>query len=465
MSKLPLFLPALLALAACTAAPAEDEAENGASAIGEEPFRMEVGREASGDDPILVLPRPSTRNMYALSLAAWAAGADETSGTLHLQSGPLMLRLCEAGVHVRGQPTCAGKGPFVEAQVESFATALGSDNAIYLRAPVPTPQGPKDVAILAFRGTSDLADLKTDLSFGQKDDWGANSSGGPELAGKDLPGKAHAGFDTAAARLWRGDSPSQSLRRFLLEERAKPDAPPLYVTGHSLGGAIATVVTGYLLFGECSSIAHDERFSDPRSVPQGSLAWTLPGTSCPAQSKMKIAGLYTYGSPRVGDPQFAEAVANMMALRRVAHTRVVNANDLVPRIPPRSMLLSSIRYSHLHLSIHGLVDTAAASPRRYSVVEGEEADADWGQRDPEEKRGYCRQYEGDAAAPALCPTMSLAYLLPGAAADERQRNRILRLGAGATEALDENATFVGKVGDHKLTANYVPLLRKVLPVH
>lgn len=67
----------------------------------------------------------------------------------------------------------------------------------------------------------------------------------------------------------------------------------LYVTGHSLGGAMATI---------CAS----------RLSAQG----------------MNVEGLYTYGSPRVGDGEF---VANL----KVNHFRFVNNNDAVPKVPPQ----------------------------------------------------------------------------------------------------------------------------------
>lgn len=65
---------------------------------------------------------------------------------------------------------------------------------------------------------------------------------------------------------------------------------PLYITGHSLGGALATIATFDL---------HTER----------------------------LAACYTFGSPKVGDDDFDRS------LNRVPIYRVVNCTDIIPRLP------------------------------------------------------------------------------------------------------------------------------------
>ena len=65
-------------------------------------------------------------------------------------------------------------------------------------------------------------------------------------------------------------------------------------TGHSLGGAIATIAAA--------------------SLRQSGLA----------------VDLYTFGSPRVGNAAFADFVTNQTG----AEFRVTHVNDLVPRLPP-----------------------------------------------------------------------------------------------------------------------------------
>ena len=68
---------------------------------------------------------------------------------------------------------------------------------------------------------------------------------------------------------------------------------PVFVTGHSLGGAMATI---------CCSRLEDE-FNDELCL-----------------------FLYTYGSPRVGDKKFVDGLC-------VPHVRFQNNNDVVCKIP------------------------------------------------------------------------------------------------------------------------------------
>lgn len=71
---------------------------------------------------------------------------------------------------------------------------------------------------------------------------------------------------------------------------------PLWITGHSLGGALAVLLAARAL-------------ADGRAV----------------------GGLYTYGQPRVGDAEFAASWGPPLAGR---YFRFVNGNDPVPRVPP-----------------------------------------------------------------------------------------------------------------------------------
>lgn len=74
----------------------------------------------------------------------------------------------------------------------------------------------------------------------------------------------------------------------------------LFVTGHSLGGALAVLAAAVLHF-------HAGR---------------------------PIAGLYTYGQPRVGDPVFSKALDD--AFGAVAF-RYANDRDIVPHVPPERL--------------------------------------------------------------------------------------------------------------------------------
>lgn len=72
---------------------------------------------------------------------------------------------------------------------------------------------------------------------------------------------------------------------------------PLWITGHSLGGALAVLAASAFYF----------------SV------------------RRPVAGIYTYAQPRVGDMQFAAMFDNQLMAQ---HYRFVNAFDIVPHVPP-----------------------------------------------------------------------------------------------------------------------------------
>lgn len=137
------------------------------------------------------------------------------------------------------------------------------------------------VTILAFRGTSDFRDWRTDadtrkLSF-------------------DGIGRIHAGFGHG----WR------SLEHSVL--KAVPaGTQELWITGHSLGGALATVAAQAM------------------------------------KPLFPIRNVVTFGSPRVFGPRTAHSV-NWNFRSKIF--RVVHSNDIVPRVP------GPFRFRHVGIPI------------------------------------------------------------------------------------------------------------------
>jgi hypothetical protein len=129
-------------------------------------------------------------------------------------------------------------------------------------------KGP-DYLVLALRGTQtdEQGDLKTDARAYQ-------------IPTKD--GSVHAGFEEAYNLI--ADEVLDSLR--------KTEVQPIYITGHSLGAALATVATQQL----------EQEFHD------------------------RIAACYTFGSPRVGDGKYEKNI-------KVPFYRVVNTIDIVTMVP------------------------------------------------------------------------------------------------------------------------------------
>lgn len=141
-----------------------------------------------------------------------------------------------------------------------------------------------DCIIVAFRGSEDPLDYLQDAKFRLVQ---LNYPAG------DIAAEVHEGF------LQDFDSISASLTSAIKSVPSKP----IFVTGHSLGGGIAIL---------CAS---------------DFVRIGLP-----------VAGVYTFGQPRVGDRLFAsfydtqksETLSNLCSIT----WRVVDQNDIVPRIPP-----------------------------------------------------------------------------------------------------------------------------------
>jgi len=125
--------------------------------------------------------------------------------------------------------------------------------------------------IIAFRGTHGRKDAITDMKTWQTD--------------SDTIGDVHYGFKQYLDNLY-GPLLTWLEKNIVLEQQRK-----VIITGHSLGAAAATIMTSRL------------------------------------KQKGYNVVLYTYGSPRVGDKEFAKQFQNIEAYR------IVNNNDIVSSIP------------------------------------------------------------------------------------------------------------------------------------
>ena len=125
----------------------------------------------------------------------------------------------------------------------------------------------KNEMVLCFRGTepTQMSDLAADLN--------AIPDRGR------IGGFVHNGFQTEVDKVW------EQVHK---EVVSKPKKKPLFITGHSLGGAMATITASRL--------------------------------------QPVVKALYTYGSPRVGSKKFVEKM-------HINHYRHVNNNDAVCTVP------------------------------------------------------------------------------------------------------------------------------------
>ena len=140
-----------------------------------------------------------------------------------------------------------------------------------------------NLIILVFRGSQQVKDWQTNFSLQLKAfKLQASKSAAPPS------GKVHRGFHDAWA----------SVELEVVEQIKQWQTPEtqLFVTGHSLGGALAA----------------------------------LAATSLESQG-FHVNGLYTFGQPRVGDWEFVNKLPEDL---RQKSFRFVNNNDVVPLIPP-----------------------------------------------------------------------------------------------------------------------------------
>jgi triacylglycerol lipase len=133
-----------------------------------------------------------------------------------------------------------------------------------------------DFIVVVFRGTQDLLDWRTNANVA----WTVLQGGI----------RVHSGFVKAYYTI--RDPLFATVLRLL-----KSKSRPVYITGHSLGGALAVMATAELA-------NHDE-----------------------AEVRDSIAACYTFGCPKAGDRSFDQYV-------KVPLYRITNGVDLVPAVPP-----------------------------------------------------------------------------------------------------------------------------------
>lgn len=149
-----------------------------------------------------------------------------------------------------------------------------------------------NVVILAFRGTLALDTENLHAFWDSILDW-LDDADTVHIPVSYAAGLVHQGFADSLETLWGQFIPSV--------RRLAAGGLPVFVTGHSKGGALATLASIRLL--------HEE--------------------------KIEPAGIFTYGAPRTGDTQFADAYNT--AIQK--HLRFENTNDIVPHLPPKAVLL------------------------------------------------------------------------------------------------------------------------------
>jgi len=143
-----------------------------------------------------------------------------------------------------------------------------------------------DFVVVSFRGTdpSLVKNILTD----------ANA-----LQDKDILGEVHSGFRNALQQV--GSELFKAVYKYVNQRT------PLWITGHSLGSALATLF--------------------------------VASVACKGY---KVSGVYTFGQPRVGGKTFKK---NYQDLLGNSHFRFINNNDVVTRLPLKR--LKKLVYRHV----------------------------------------------------------------------------------------------------------------------
>lgn len=144
-------------------------------------------------------------------------------------------------------------------------------------------KGSDDTHVLSFRGTevTEPSDVLADLKAGKNIE--------------AIGGKIHVGFKGEINKLWPAI------------EKATANINSLYVTGHSLGAAMATIAAGRM--------------------------------------QSKVLALVTFGSPRVGNQEYVNCLT-------VTHYRVQNNCDDVTKVPFKLMGFAH-HGTHVYMNYYG----------------------------------------------------------------------------------------------------------------
>ena len=149
-------------------------------------------------------------------------------------------------------------------------------------------------AVICFRGTQQPEDMLTNINFTKvfvKDPIDESTN----------IGKMHRGFHEAY----------KSVECEINKRLDGNEHLPIYITGHSLGGALAVVATWY-------------------------------------QSMQRLAACYTFGAPRVGN-------SGLIGRFRTPIYRVVNGGDPIPKLPPAGRWYSLIKIFFRTFSIFSFI--------------------------------------------------------------------------------------------------------------
>ena len=234
----------------------------------------------------------------------------------------------------------------------------------------------KKLIVISFRGTCTLKDVATDASIAISPWIEGDDPNDPSIA------KVHVGFRRSL------DSISRRLKELILAAVAPGDDIANYdvlVTGHSLGGALATLFTA-----DIGEYGIDAGRALPTSSPTSDAWWkaianTFMGNVAQEQvsrqpPRPKTLRVYNFGSPRVGNKAFSTLFEELLKEGKINQAyRIVNGKDVVARMP-RTMGALSVDYDHCGSTVLVQAPTQE-NPAQVLWVEGESDDKECPVRD------------------------------------------------------------------------------------
>lgn len=226
----------------------------------------------------------------------------------------------------------------------------------------------KKLIVISFRGTCAPIDLVTDASIVQETWVEGEDPQNPSTS------KVHVGFRRSL------DSISRRLKELMLSAVRPGESISEYdilVTGHSLGGALATLFTADI--GEFGIDAgrslptvgkSEEWWKALANSFTGNVDEQKPSSTPPRPRSLR---LYNFGSPRVGNKAFSQRFERLVREGSVDQAyRIVNGKDVVARMP-RTMGALSVDYDHCGPTVLVQAPTQE-NPEKVLWIEGESDD-------------------------------------------------------------------------------------------
>jgi hypothetical protein len=202
-----------------------------------------------------------------------------------------VLALASGWAYAEGQVVADKLSPFLGALK---VTELRVDNAALCVIATAYVIEVGDTILLAFRGTDPQVPINWLTNF---------ETAVYEFGTKQNPlGSVHSGFFMNVEALW--PYIHQAIGPLLRDESGKKR---LFITGHSLGAAMA-VIAGARIY---------------KSPVDGYLPW-----------QRALRGIYTFGQPYVGDDTFCDVFRQRFGSKLHRH---VYRKDVVPCLPPRGV--------------------------------------------------------------------------------------------------------------------------------